>query len=459
MSSNSRRAAARRRKHESQAATRQTDNPAWTVVWQEVQVLVDEEIQRLPSIYREAFILRCLENRSSVDVARSIGQNEATVRSRVARARRQLQKRLVQRGISLSAVLGCAAIISKTARAELPAALIHQTVDAALTWTPGTAATGLVTAEVAALVQGASRTALYAKAKLGVVLFLALGASTAGFGISRLPALARPLEQTEKQTTKEVEDKDVFGRAVTAELAGKPAEEQPPGDVDAKQVKVRVFDSFNGSWLPRWQPVRFDSSHLSLTKHPGQLTITTQRGSIYENHGARDEPIAKNLFVMANPASGNTDFTMTTSVGDFTPTAAYQQAALLVYDDDDNYLKYGYEYNHDKGAGQKIIVVCETDAHATYDHETSVSGLKRVWLRLTKRGNRYEYSASVDGKKFVVLGKSAWGNGAPKKVGIVAKNGGLKGVPEIDARFDFFEFVSPATLGSKPKEKADDQKE
>jgi RNA polymerase sigma factor (sigma-70 family) len=416
MSSNARRAAARRRKYESQALAREVSNPSWTVAWQEVQLLVDEEIQRLPSIYREAFIQSCLENRSCVDVAQSLGQNEATVRSRVARARKQLQKRLVQRGISLSAVLSCVAIGSEAGAAEVPAALMQATVNAAVTWTQGSAAAGLVSAEVATLVKGATKSVLYAKLKLGAVVLLALGVGTASIGVPRHQVLAGAEQRPENE---------------------------PPREVEAKQPELRLFDAFDGKWLANWKPVRFDPSHVSLTRFPGQLTITTQRGSIYEDHAARGEPIAKNLFLMDNPAAGNADFVLTTSISEFTPTAAYQQAAIICYDDDDNYVKLGYEFNHDQKEGQKIVLVCETDAHGKYYQGTAVSGLQRVWLRLTKRGNRYEYAASTDGKKYEVYGEEPWGNGAQKKLGILAKNGGLEGVPEIDARFDFFEFRSP----------------
>jgi len=60
-------------------------------------------------------------------------------------------------------------------------------------------------------------------------------------------------------------------------------------------------------------------------------------------------------------------------------------------------------------------------------------------VRLTKRGDKYEYAWSKDGDKWVVGGERQWGTGAPKRVGILAKNGGNKDAPEIDAAFEFFE--------------------
>jgi RNA polymerase sigma factor (sigma-70 family) len=417
MSRNLQRAAARRRKHESQAQPKPSSNPSWTAAWQEVQILVDEETQRLPTVNREAFILCCLENQSSSEVARTLGQKEATIRSRVARARQLLQKRLAKRGVSLVAVMSTAALGTNSGTAGVPAPLVVSTVKAALAYAQGNLGVGIISAEVVALVQGATKALAFTKLQVATALVLALsvGVGTAGLGVLRHPVLAGP---------------------------GIEAEPPSGNEAQANRPPVRVFDAFDGHYLANWQPVRFDPSHVSLTKHPGQLTITTQHGSIYEDPKARGEPPAKNLFVMDNPAGADADFVLTTSISDFTPTAAYQQAALLCYDNDENYVKWSYEYNHDKKRGQKLNLVRETDNHAAYVLADEVSGLKRMWLRLTKRGQWYEFAASADGRKFMIYGEKPWG-GSAKRIGIVAKNGG-RIAPEIDARFDFFEFCSPA---------------
>jgi hypothetical protein len=70
---------------------------------------------------------------------------------------------------------------------------------------------------------------------------------------------------------------------------------------NSKGSNFVALDTFDGKFLLNWQPVRSDPSHVSLSKFPGQLTITTQRGSIFENHVARNEPAAKNIFVIDNP--------------------------------------------------------------------------------------------------------------------------------------------------------------
>jgi RNA polymerase sigma-70 factor, ECF subfamily len=58
------------------------------------QLLADkarEAIARLPDLYREAFVLRDLEDMSTADVARTLGVEPATVRQRVHRARLMLR--------------------------------------------------------------------------------------------------------------------------------------------------------------------------------------------------------------------------------------------------------------------------------------------------------------------------------------------------------------------------------
>lgn len=227
-------------------------------------------------------------------------------------------------------------------------------------------------------------------------------------------------------------------RRGSAALRAAPVPKMPVED----RFRFLAYEGFGGKLRLNWQPVRSDPTHVSLTKHRGKLTITTQRGTIHGDEKAAGEPSAKNLFLIDNPLSKDADFVMTTCVSGFTPTAAYQQAGLLCYDDDDNYAKFSYEYNWEKGDGQRFILVVETEAKPQHFPAEEVSNLKRIWLRLTKHGKSYEYATSTDGKSFTVHGAQEWGDGAPKKLGLVAKNGGPDGIPEVEVCFDFFELRS-----------------
>jgi regulation of enolase protein 1 (concanavalin A-like superfamily) len=203
-----------------------------------------------------------------------------------------------------------------------------------------------------------------------------------------------------------------------------------------------ALDPFQGHWALDWKPIRFDPSHVSLTKNPGCLTITTQIGSIHGKEKERGEPSAKNLFVLENPLAKDADFAITTCISGFTPQMAFQQAGLICYHDDDNYAKWVYMLDYSNGAGQAFSFLRETNAESTFEHQPAPSDFQRLWLRLTRRGRFYEYSASTDGKTFTTYGKQPW-DGIPSRVGILAKNGGRPGVPEVDVCFHFFELRSP----------------
>ena len=129
---------------------------------------------------------------------------------------------------------------------------------------------------------------------------------------------------------------------------------------EAAEPRLLAFDDFDGKLGLNWKPVRPDPSHVSLTKNPGKLTITTQRGSIHgeETKDEFGEGIqAKNIYLIDNPLAKDADFVATTCVSGFTPAMPYQQAGLIVYDDDDNYLKLGYEFDWHKGEGQTFYCV------------------------------------------------------------------------------------------------------
>jgi RNA polymerase sigma-70 factor (ECF subfamily) len=82
------------------AAGAYVDTPAQLQVAAQVEELLDTQvlakkawdgIERLPDLYREAFVLRDLEEMPTEDVARILGVEPATVRQRVHRARLMLR--------------------------------------------------------------------------------------------------------------------------------------------------------------------------------------------------------------------------------------------------------------------------------------------------------------------------------------------------------------------------------
>jgi RNA polymerase sigma factor (sigma-70 family) len=181
--------AARRRAHEARAVAAPQGSPCRELAWREFQAVLDEEIQRLPSMYRTPFVLCVLEGQGRAEVARQLGVKEGTVWSRLAQARKRLQARLARRGIELGAVLAAGYLAAGAARASVPPRILAATLRVALA--DGTGAG--ISVQVAALARDAFRPLAAVKVKLAAALFLlagALGAGTAA--LVPQPPAARP---------------------------------------------------------------------------------------------------------------------------------------------------------------------------------------------------------------------------------------------------------------------------
>jgi RNA polymerase sigma factor (sigma-70 family) len=178
MAQNAKRSAAARRRHEAKASSARPADPAREAAWREVQVLLDEEIQRLPARYRTPFILCHLEGHGPAEAAHRLGVKEGTVRSWLSRAREVLRKRLAKQGVELSLALAAVGVSSAPAAVVVPGSLVAATVEAAALYaTQGVTAT----ASVAALLKGVNQAMLLGKVKL--TTFLVLAATVAGAGI------------------------------------------------------------------------------------------------------------------------------------------------------------------------------------------------------------------------------------------------------------------------------------
>jgi regulation of enolase protein 1 (concanavalin A-like superfamily) len=209
-----------------------------------------------------------------------------------------------------------------------------------------------------------------------------------------------------------------------------------------------VHDPFAGKLRLHWKIVRPDETHYSLTKNKGKLTITTQRGSIYKAEKDRTGDAAKNLFLINNPFGRSADFEVSVCVSDFKPTAFYQQAGLLLYDDDDNYVKFVWE-SKGLNSGTHLVFIRETDGNPENNQAPTPADADKVWLRLTKRGNKYEYASSGNGKDWTAHDTLPWGEKkGPARFGILAKNAGTD-APDIDACFTDFRARRPAAVRAK----------
>src|SRR5262249_42798941 len=123
----------RRRQRAKQAAGATPEQPPWCeAAFRELQGLLDAEVQRLPEKYRAPFVLCCLQGMSKSEAARHLGWKEGTVSGRATQAGQLLQRRLLRRGVTLSAALTGLALWQNTASAAVPAALLQATTQAVL---------------------------------------------------------------------------------------------------------------------------------------------------------------------------------------------------------------------------------------------------------------------------------------------------------------------------------------
>lgn len=231
---NLRKTAMRRRKHEEAApAVRQVGCPASDATLHELQGWLDEEIECLAETYRMPFILCHLQGKSRAEAAQILGWKEGTLSSRLAKARATLQKRLLARGVALSAILGSMAIVPTAAAVSTK--LAHRTLEAALAFVSGNTA-GAVSAQALTAANGVLKTILVAKVKLiGTILFVASFVAFAAAGL-----VAKP----------EASD----------QAASKPAAKNSPEIVVGPEAKKAV-DSY-GDPLPDGAIARFGTMRL-----------------------------------------------------------------------------------------------------------------------------------------------------------------------------------------------------
>ncbi len=160
------------------------------VTWQEAQVVLDEELNRLPESYRAPLVLCYLEGRARDEAAQQLGWNARTLRSRLERGRELLRSRLLRRGIAPSIAL-LSAVFAETASATMPATLSLSTVKAATSVaTEGFASVGLISTKVAALTEGVIKAMCLTKLKTAAVVVLAVMLASTGVGTLTYRTLA-----------------------------------------------------------------------------------------------------------------------------------------------------------------------------------------------------------------------------------------------------------------------------
>jgi RNA polymerase sigma factor (sigma-70 family) len=182
---------ARRRAFEKRAVTMPSADPVLDMSLRELRGVLNEELQQLPEGYRAPLVLCGLEEKSLEEAARLLGWTRWTVKGRLQRGRELLRARLRRRGLALSAGLFATVLSANSVSAQVPPSLAASTLKAASLLAAGKEpVAGVVSAQVAALVQGASQTMFTSKAKIATALVLAVTVAAAACGVVRHRAAA-----------------------------------------------------------------------------------------------------------------------------------------------------------------------------------------------------------------------------------------------------------------------------
>jgi beta-xylosidase len=193
-------------------------------------------------------------------------------------------------------------------------------------------------------------------------------------------------------------------------------------------------DEFASTTLnPFWSWVREVPSHWSLTASSGKMRIITQPGT-FMGPSSNNQ---KNLLLLQAPDG---DFELITKVS-IDPSANFQHAALIVYQDDDNYV----EINRSFTGGDAIHFDIETGGAISTTAGVSNSATT-LCLRITRTATLYGGFYSTDSS--CSTGWTPVGSGpaafTTPKVGLGASNG--PSTTEINADFEFFQISSAASI-------------
>jgi regulation of enolase protein 1 (concanavalin A-like superfamily) len=211
----------------------------------------------------------------------------------------------------------------------------------------------------------------------------------------------------------------------------------PAAESTAEATSAGFRDDFDSAGLAEgWVWIREDPSAWSLTDRPGWLRLSTGNFSLLRASG--DAPL------LVHPAPDG-DFEILTRL-DFAPSANFQFAGLLVYQDDDHFVALGRAFC---GVVPPCVgdgVYLDNDEAFLAGDATTIAqaGLPQgepVWLRLVRQGTNYTGSWGSDGETWTPVG-STMANFIPTNVGLMASTS-ASGAASASAEFDFFEMTSP----------------
>jgi RNA polymerase sigma factor (sigma-70 family) len=175
----------KRRTRERQVAVMpEHEAPRQDDVWHDLQPMLDQELSRLPAMYRVAIVLCDLEGRTRKEAARHLGVPEGTLAGRLTRGRALLARRLARHGLAVTGGVLAAILPRNAASACVPTSVMTTTIEAvALVAAGGAATTPILSDTVACLTEGVLRAMFRKKVKASMAVLLLLAMTGVGGGL------------------------------------------------------------------------------------------------------------------------------------------------------------------------------------------------------------------------------------------------------------------------------------
>jgi len=197
----------------------------------------------------------------------------------------------------------------------------------------------------------------------------------------------------------------------------------------AAEHQVFFHTGFDSDTLdPALTLVRENHSYYSLTERPGFFRLKTQKQSL--NGYPQTEPSTENILLAVCP---DKDFIVDTFL-EFHPTEEYHQAGLVVYQDDDHFIKLVSAIN--RGLPQPRFFQFYSQNGPDTAYTNAAATLDQVYLRIERVGDTYAGYYSSDGENYILL--DAFTNPVETaSAGFMGENGSIGTTTPALADYDY----------------------
>jgi regulation of enolase protein 1 (concanavalin A-like superfamily) len=203
----------------------------------------------------------------------------------------------------------------------------------------------------------------------------------------------------------------------------------PPMATQGAEHRVFFHSGFDSDTLdPGLTLLRENPSFYSLTERPGYFRLKTQKQSL--NTYPQTPPTTENILLTACP---DEDFVVETFM-EFVPTLAYHQAGLVIYEDDDHFIKFASAINPGLPQPRFFQFYTQNGAETTYTN--LAANLNQVYLRIERVGDTYAGYYSSDGTTYVLVDAFTNPLETPS-AGFIGENGSIGTATPAIADYDY----------------------